>query len=132
MIAAVTVQRGGYTATVTGPGVNKHVTVSDGKRSLVVSGPGLSKEVAVNRGAQLSVVYAGSQGPAGPGIAQSAEFVFALPSSQWTINHNFGRRPVVEVFGPGGAGLVGEVLHASLNQVLVYFDGPVTGFAICS
>lgn len=54
------------------------------------------------------------------------------PSASWVVNHNFGVRPNVQVTTLGGVQMWAEVIHASTNQVLVYFDSPATGLAICS
>ncbi len=72
------------------------------------------------------------QGPAGPSGASAPPFVFASAQDTWVINHNMLRRPLVGVFSVGGVEMWGEIIHASLNQVNVYFDNPVAGYAICS
>jgi hypothetical protein len=51
------------------------------------------------------------------------------PSKFWTINHNLGYKPSVELFGPGSQKIDGEVIHSSNNQCQVYFTSPISGFA---
>lgn len=53
------------------------------------------------------------------------------PSTSWTVNHNLNHRPNVTVLSSGGVEVWAEVIHASLNQVMVYFDQPTTGTVIC-
>lgn len=48
------------------------------------------------------------------------------------MNHNFGSRPLVSVFSMGGREMWAEVVHASDNQALIYFDAPTAGYAICT
>jgi hypothetical protein len=108
MIANVTISRGGYTATVTGPGLNQSVTVS--------------------RPAALSVFYVGTQGLPGASSA-GIEFAFASASTSWTINHNLGVRPAVALFTVGGVEMMGQVTHTSVNQAVASFNTPQSGFA---
>ena len=72
------------------------------------------------------------QGPAGASGVGAPPFPFLSPQSTWVINHNLLRRPLVGVFTVGGVEMWAEVLHVSLNQVIVTFDEPVAGYAICS
>lgn len=53
----------------------------------------------------------------------------ASPSDIWTINHNLGFRPAVELYDVGGREFDAEVLHTSANQVLVYLSAPTAGTA---
>lgn len=50
----------------------------------------------------------------------------------WVINHNLGLQPNVRAYSDGGREMLGEVVHTSATQTLVYFDSPVSGFAVCS
>lgn len=52
--------------------------------------------------------------------------------STWTVNHNTGAYPNVEVYTAGGQKILAEILHVSLNQSQVLFDSPMAGFAVCS
>lgn len=87
----------------------------------------------------ITVLQVG-QGPSGPkgdkgdtGQAGSIhEHYQTTASSTWVVNHNLGFRPAVTILSVGGAQMLAEVIHASLNQVLVYFDEPMTGLAVCS
>lgn len=54
------------------------------------------------------------------------------PLLQWTVNHNMGYRPNVRAYSIGGREMLAEVVHAHVNQCLVYFDSPTAGFAVCS
>lgn len=80
------------------------------------------------------------QGPSGPkgdkgdtGQAGSThEHHQTVAAANWVVNHNLGFRPAVTILSVGGAQMLAEVIHASLNQVLVYFDEPMTGLAVCS
>lgn len=74
----------------------------------------------------------GLTGPAGPPGAGAEVFEYSPPAAQaeWVLNHNFGRRPVVQVLSPGGFEVEAEVAHVSTNQARVYFNQPQQGTAI--
>lgn len=85
-------------------------------------------------GSSVSLINTGLMGPPGP-PGPGGEYHRhdqGTPSDLWTVNHNFGKRPLVGVFDTGGREVWAEVLHASDNQVLIYFDGPLAGYAICT
>lgn len=75
-----------------------------------------------------------AQGPAGPPGAggEQLDFPVSVAAAVWTVNHNFGFRPNVQVLSPGGKEMIAEILHVSVNQVTITFDEPQTGSAICS
>ena len=50
-------------------------------------------------------------------------------ATTWTINHNLGAKPVVELRGPGGSVLWSNVTHVSVNQVVVTHAVALAGSA---
>lgn len=50
-------------------------------------------------------------------------------STSWTITHNLGKMPSVEVVDTGDNIVVGEIEYLSLNQVRVTFGAAFTGKA---
>jgi hypothetical protein len=50
-------------------------------------------------------------------------------SSVWTINHNLGFIPSTELFSSGSVEIDGDVEHVSVNQTVVTFLTPISGFA---
>lgn len=76
----------------------------------------------------IQVVSIGIQGPPGPGAA-SYDFTQSSPSTLWTINHNLGYRPQVELRTTGGVIMLAEVTHISVNQVQVSFAVSTAGTA---
>ena len=85
----------------------------------------------------VSLINTGLMGPPGPPGPQGLGGEYhrheqGTPSDLWVVNHNFGKRPVVGVFDTGGREVWAEVIHVSDNQVLIYFDGPLAGYAICT
>lgn len=72
-------------------------------------------------------IMGGVPGP--PGQSSGINFTQSTPSSTWTINHNLGYRPSIDLFTVGGVIMLGEVVHISLNQIVVNFTEPVAGFA---
>ena len=56
----------------------------------------------------------------------------SVSADTWTVNHNLNRHPNITLTSVGGKLMVADILHTSINQVLVYFDQPTTGLAICS
>lgn len=70
----------------------------------------------------------GPPGPAGPSGAGTT-FTQASPSGTWTINHNLGYRPSVEIIDAGGNEVEATVTHTSLNQTVVTFTTPIAGIA---
>ena len=83
-------------------------------------------------GSAVSLINTGLMGPPGPPgpSGDVLEFDQVIPSAEWTINHNFGRRPVVGVLSPGGFEVEAEVAHPTVNQVRVYFNNPSSGKAL--
>lgn len=81
-------------------------------------------------GDDITLFLVGTQGVPGPGVRYQHDQ--SVPSSIWTVNHNLGLRPQVSVLSSGGVSLLTEIVHTSLNQLLVYFDSPNIGQVICS
>lgn len=82
----------------------------------------------------IQTTLANGQGPSGPPGAggEHLDFTQAVASDTWTIAHNFGWRPNVQVLTTGGQEMLAEVLHLDDNVVQVLFDTPRAGSAICS
>jgi hypothetical protein len=86
----------------------------------------------------LTQVTTGLRGPAGAdatGGGTGATFFThnqPTPLDVWVVNHNLGYRPSVNALSVGGVAMLAEVVHASANQALVYFDSPTSGLAVCS
>ncbi len=57
------------------------------------------------------------------------EFEQATPAATWTINHNLGYRPAVELINAGGQEIDAEITHTSANQVVVGLSPPSAGRA---
>ena len=74
----------------------------------------------------VTVTTAGPQGPAGTGA-----FVYqqSTPATVWTINHNLGYRPSVELLDAGSQEIDGEVAHPSVNQTVVTLNPASAGLA---
>ncbi|CAA2141389.1 hypothetical protein [Hyphomicrobium sp. ghe19] len=55
----------------------------------------------------------------------------ADPATVWTVNHNLGYKPAVELYTVGGMEFEAEVLHTSVNQLIVYLVVEIAGFVRC-
>lgn len=61
------------------------------------------------------------------GVAETGYTEQREAADAWTINHNLGRRPNVQIRTLGGVEVDAEVIHVSENQVSVYFEIPTAG-----
>lgn len=68
-----------------------------------------------------------------PGGSTPARHVHSqsVPASTWTINHNLGAKPQIDVFTPGSVLVEAAIVHVSDNQAVVEFNAPMGGYAIC-
>ena len=53
----------------------------------------------------------------------------ATPATTWTINHNLGRYPSVELFNSGMQEIDAEIAHPSTNQTVVTLIPAIAGLA---
>ena len=67
----------------------------------------------------------GVPGPAGAGFTWEQ----LAASDVWTIPHNLGYRPAVDLFDSGGQEFQAEVTHLNENTVVVNLVTPLAGFA---
>lgn len=51
------------------------------------------------------------------------------PSATWTVNHNLGYYPSVQIRSTGGVVIGGRVVHTSVNQSVITFNTPLAGTA---
>jgi hypothetical protein len=65
------------------------------------------------------------------GVDGGAAYVFTQSSAAttWTINHNLGHVPSVEVFDSGSQEVDADVSHPNVNQTVIVFSVPLSGFA---
>ena len=78
-----------------------------------------------------SVVEVVAMGPQGPPGAAAYAYVHSQssPSTTWTINHNLGYIPCVELFDSGSQEIEATVTHPSINQAVILLTVPSAGFA---
>lgn len=95
-------------------------------RTLSVLGPGLAYD-----GSRLTfdVAWADARYGGGSGGVTAYVHTQSTPATTWTINHNLGRLPQVEVFSVGGVQMFGDVTHVSDNQTTIDFNTALAGTA---
>jgi len=74
----------------------------------------------------VTIVEQGPQGPAGSGAYIHTQ---SAASTTWTINHNMGFRPSVELLDSGSQEIDGEISHPTINQTIVRLNPASTGIA---
>jgi hypothetical protein len=75
----------------------------------------------------VTVTTAGPQGPGGSGTAYV--HTQASPATTWTINHNLGFRPSVELLDSGSQEIDGAIAHPTVNQTVVTLNPATAGLA---
>jgi hypothetical protein len=105
--------------TVNVTSVDNTVVVTENGSTAVVTVPVTSTVTAITVGPQ------GAQGPIGAGF----DFNQASSATTWTINHNLGYKPSVDVYDSGSQQIQAEVSHTSVNQTVILLTTPSAGFA---
>lgn len=102
------------------------VNISSVSNTVVVTENGSSTVVTVPVTSTVTAVTEGPQGPAG-----GAAFVHqqVVPATTWTINHNLGYKPSVELLDSGSQEIDGDVVHPSNNQTVVTLNPASAGLA---
>ena len=115
------------------------VTVNEITQTLVIEGAtdSLTSDAPT---VVLTDVEAGPQGPAGPTGADGAAgsgsenstvvHDQSLASATWTITHNQGRYPTIDIIDSAGNHVIGDIKHNSVNQAVATFDNAFAGKAI--
>jgi hypothetical protein len=52
-----------------------------------------------------------------------------VPSAQWEITHDLGKKCAVTVVDSAGSVVIGQITYNSINQVTLDFDGTFSGKA---
>lgn len=95
--------------------------------SLALQSQGVKATVNTQPSVQLALaaVLGSTGGISNSGILHNQ----MTPAMTWTINHNLGFVPSVEVYSVGGAEIDADVLHISANQTQINFVTPTAGSA---
>ena len=96
----------------------------------VIASENRTVSVVASRPAAVVVTAAerGMRGLSGGG-SDDLEFRQDIPAAIWTVLHNQGRRPVVQVV-VGGVEVSADVSWPDLNTVRIEFAGPQSGLAL--
>jgi len=89
-------------------------------------------DIGVGVEADVEVVVQNSGPPGAPGTGSGFLHTQSVASASWIVNHNLGYRPLVTVYSPGGEIVIAQGTHASVNQYIVSFNSPQTGFTRCT
>lgn len=81
-----------------------------------------------------NIIQIGAAGRDGVGGGSSPSYLHtqSSPATTWTVNHNLGTRPAVEVRTVGGMVVIAEVQHVSANQCVIYLAAAMAGTAFCT
>ena len=79
----------------------------------------------------VTLTAVGPQGPQGPSGGAGAAYIHtqASPATTWTINHNLGYRPSVELLDSGSQEIDGDISHPTVNQTVVTLNPATAGLA---
>ncbi len=103
--------------TVNVTAVTNTVTVTENDNTTVVTVPVTNTVTAI------------TQGPQGPSGAGGFVYQQTSPATVWTINHNLGFKPTVELIDSGGQEIDGEISHPTNNQTVVTLNPASAGLA---
>lgn len=98
-------------------------------RVTVPVGPSAVRVAVPAAPAVVRVATPGPPGPPGPIGASAYVHQQQSPAATWTINHNLGLKPSVELLNSGSQEIEGDVVHTSMNQTVVSFTAAVSGLA---
>lgn len=75
------------------------------------------------------VAVVGAPGPTGP---ESEPYLHTQGSAsvEWTVNHNKGFKPVLQILSVGGVVVEADISHITDNQTKVFFAAPYSGYAV--
>jgi hypothetical protein len=73
--------------------------------------------------------YNGSQWVDGQDQGTAYVWTQSAPAITWTIAHNLGHVPSVEIFDSGSQEIEADVSHPSVNVTIILFSLPIAGFA---
>ena len=102
------------------------VNITEVTNTVTVTENGSSTVVTVPVTNTITAITQGPQGPPG-----GAAFVYqqVSPATTWTINHNLGYKPSVELLDSGSQEIDGEISHPSDNQTVVTLNPASAGLA---
>lgn len=70
--------------------------------------------------------------PPSTGVDLHYTHVQETASASWTVVHNLGKRPAVQVVDTAGTQVEGDVTHLDLNTVRIDFTAAFSGRATCN
>jgi anthranilate/para-aminobenzoate synthase component II len=104
------------------------VNITAVENTVVITENGSTTVVTVPVTSTVTAITPGPQGPKGDAGA-AYDFIQSSASSVWTINHNLGFKPGVDVYDSGSQQIQAEVSHPSVNQTVILLTAPIAGFA---
>ena len=104
------------------------VNVTSVTNTVTVTEDGSSTVVTVPVTSTVTATSVGPQGPKGD-VGAAYDFVQSSSSATWTINHNLGYKPGVDVYDSGSQQIQAEVSHTSVNQTVILLTVSTAGFA---
>lgn len=110
------------------------VITESGAPVQVTISPNRSVSVVVLPQPTITVQISGARGPQGLPGASGASLTFDFPSASatWTVAHNLGRNPIVQLVGSDLAVFDSDVEFPDLDTVVVTHAFPITGSVVLS
>lgn len=105
------------------------VNITSVENTVVVTENSKTTVVAVPQSTAISTIVVGVQGPQGPVGVFAYVHTQSAPSATWTVNHNLGYRPAVEILDSGSQEIDGEVSHPTINQTVITLNPASAGIA---
>lgn len=95
-----------------------------------------SNKSLLNVKTSKTILSFSKQGPAGKdgingGGAVGYEHNQRTPSLSWSVNHGLNINPVMQVYDINRKVILADIQHLSLNQSIVTFNLPTSGFVRC-
>ena len=121
---------GGVIPDAAHPALTGDVTVAAGTVATTLAASGVV--AGTYTGATVTVDAKGRVTSAVAGAITNFQFNQGSVLATWTITHNLGFRPNVTTFDTTEANIIGDITHASVNQLTVTFATATGGYALLS
>ena len=63
------------------------------------------------------------------GADKHFEYERLAPSTSWSISHNLGKRPSIQIIDHDGDTVIGQYNHVDNNTLIITFSSPTAGVA---